>query len=75
MKMKAFFFTLSLNGFRYKIFVDQPCEIFELLEFLDYKKELIIIEHNGEIYNNFEAVNKYLKKNDTIEIITIVGGG
>nr|YP_010922947.1 hypothetical protein Ycf40 [Colpomenia sinuosa]WJZ45263.1 hypothetical protein Ycf40 [Colpomenia sinuosa] len=77
MKINFFSVSLSVNGLTYKIYMTQPSQIFDLLEFFNYQKELIIIEYNGRIYNNLELYNKhsYLKQKDNIEVITIVGGG
>ena len=77
MKINFFFLSLSVNGLRYKIYMNQPSQVFDLLEFFNYQKELVIIEYNGKIYNNLDFYNKYsyLKQKDNIEIITIVGGG
>ncbi|CAN0377556.1 unnamed protein product, partial [Ascophyllum nodosum] len=70
-----FFISIHLNGYTYKIFSTQPFQIYDLLQFLNYKKELIILEHNGKITNYFRIKSKYIKRSDKIEIITIVGGG
>nr|QWK42190.1 hypothetical protein [Pseudochorda nagaii] len=75
MKINFFLLSLSLNGSRYKIYMGQNSQIFDLLEFFNYQKELVIIEHNGKIYNNSNIKSQYIKQNDRIEIITIVGGG
>ena len=77
MKINFFSLDLSVNGLKYKIYMNQPSQIFDLLEFFNYQKELVIIEYNGKIYNNLGLYNdqSYLKQNDNIEIITIVGGG
>ena len=77
MKINFFLLSLSVNGLRYKIYMNKPSQIFDLLEFFNHQKELVIIEYNGRIYNNLELSNKnlYLKQKDNIEIITIVGGG
>ena len=75
MKINFFFLSLSLNGLKYKIYMNRPSQIFDLLEFLNYQKELVIIEYNGKIYNNLSNQTKYLHHKARIEIITIVGGG
>jgi len=77
MKIKFFLLSLSLNGLKYKIYMSQPSQIIDLLEFFAHEKELLIIEYNGKIYNNNNLYNpaKYLQTQDKIEIITIVGGG
>nr|YP_011005966.1 hypothetical protein V2483_pgp006 [Desmarestia aculeata]WAM62970.1 hypothetical protein [Desmarestia aculeata] len=75
MKIKLFLLSIYLNGYKYKIFITQPTDIYHLLIFLSYQKELIIVEHNGKIHNNSNKDPKYIKQKDKIEIITIVGGG
>nr|YP_009505284.1 hypothetical protein Petal_139 [Endarachne binghamiae]AXC47239.1 hypothetical protein Petal_139 [Endarachne binghamiae] len=77
MKINFFCLSLSVNGLTYKIYLSKPSQIFDLLEFFNHQKELVIIEYNGKIYNNLELHNRlsYLKQKDNIEIITIVGGG
>lgn len=75
MKINFFLLSLSLNGLNYKIYMNRPSQIFDLLEFLNHQKELVIIEYNGKIYNKLNNKTQYLKQKDRIEIITIVGGG
>lgn len=75
MKINFFLLSLSINGLKYKIYMNRPSQIFDLLEFLNHKKELVIIEYNGKIYNNLNSRTRYLQQKDRIEIITIVGGG
>lgn len=75
MKITFYLLSLSLNGLEYKIYMNRSSQIFDLLEFLNHKKELVIIEYNGKIYNNSDNGTKYLQHKDKIEIITIVGGG
>jgi len=76
MKVKFFLLSLSLNGLKYKIYMSQPSQIIDLLEFFAHEKELVIIEYNGKIHNNnlYKQI-RYLQQQDKIEIITIVGGG
>lgn len=75
MKIKLFFISIYINGYKYKIFITGTTDIYHLLIFLSYQKELIIVEHNGKIHNNSINTSKYIKQKDKIEIITIVGGG
>ncbi len=76
MKIKFFLLSLSLNGLEYKIYMSQPSQTIDLLEFFAHEKELVIIEYNGKIYNNnLYKQTRYLQQQDKIEIITIVGGG
>lgn len=75
MKKKNFFLSTDLNGQKYKILITQPFQISNLLEFLNYPKELSILEYNGKIKNYLMLKSEYIKQNDKLEIITIVGGG
>nr|YP_011007514.1 hypothetical protein V2496_pgp005 [Sporochnus bolleanus]WAM64943.1 hypothetical protein [Sporochnus bolleanus] len=75
MKIKSFFISLYLNGYKYKLFMNQPSQIVDLLAFFNHQKELIIIEHNGKIHNSLKSKFQYIQQEDKIEIITIVGGG
>ena len=75
MKINFFLLSLSLNGLKYKVYMSKPSQINDLLQFFNYQKELVIIEHNGKISNNLLTKPHYLKQKDKIEIITIVGGG
>lgn len=75
MKKSLFLLYLSINGLRYKIYMSQPAQIFDLLKFFNHQQELVIIEYNGKIFNNRNKQTQYLQRNDKIEIITIVGGG
>lgn len=46
-----------------------------LLTYFDYHSQFFIIEYNDFICNRYEWNKITIKKNDKIEIITIVGGG
>lgn len=75
MKLKSFFFILSVNGQKYKIFTIQPITILSIINFLNYQKQLNLIEYNGKIKSDFNNKYIYVKNKAQIEIITIVGGG
>nr|YP_009684161.1 hypothetical protein [Lessonia spicata]YP_010127972.1 hypothetical protein KQ360_pgp015 [Lessonia flavicans]YP_011006952.1 hypothetical protein V2491_pgp006 [Lessonia variegata]QDP13985.1 hypothetical protein [Lessonia spicata]QPP20499.1 hypothetical protein [Lessonia flavicans]QWK42759.1 hypothetical protein [Lessonia spicata]WAM64239.1 hypothetical protein [Lessonia variegata] len=75
MKINFFLLFVSLNGYEYKVYMTQPSQVFDLLEFFNYQKELVIIQHNGKIHNYLNKNFQYLREKDKIEIITIVGGG
>nr|YP_011005687.1 hypothetical protein V2479_pgp005 [Cutleria multifida]WAM62691.1 hypothetical protein [Cutleria multifida] len=75
MKKEKFYISLYLNGYRYKIVMTEPSHIFHLLDFLNYQEKFIIVEHNGKINYNLKYKPPYIKHEDKIEIITIVGGG
>ncbi|CAM9099796.1 unnamed protein product [Ectocarpus sp. 8 AP-2014] len=75
MKINFFLLSLYVNGLNYKIYMNKPLQISDLLAFFNHQKELVIIEYNGKIYNNLSSRPQYLREKDKIEIITIVGGG
>nr|QWK42901.1 hypothetical protein [Laminaria ephemera] len=75
MKINFFLLLVSLNGCEYKVYMTQPSQVFDLLEFFNHQKELVIIQHNGKIHNYLNKNSQYLREKDKIEIITIVGGG
>jgi thiamine biosynthesis protein ThiS len=75
MKIKAFSFDIFLNG---KIYSFQTYKLFSLdnlRAFLNYKKNLIVIEYKGKIIHPNTWSSILLKDLDKIEILTIVGGG
>ena len=46
-----------------------------LLENLGYKPQLVVVELNGEIINPKVWINTKIKNGDSLEVVTIVGGG
>nr|YP_010337367.1 thiamine biosynthesis protein S [Pulvinaster venetus]UNJ16952.1 thiamine biosynthesis protein S [Pulvinaster venetus] len=75
---------MNSNSKEEKILVKINGEIFacianmsinELLQYLDFDINLIIVEYNSQIIpkNKLNATN--VKHNDKLEIVTIVGGG
>jgi thiamine biosynthesis protein ThiS len=75
MKIKIFVFPIFLNG---QIYFVQTYKVFSLDNlriFFQYKKNLILIEHNGQIIHPAIWFNTRIKSFDSIEILSIVGGG
>ncbi len=72
--MKVFQCFFLLNGQKYKIHTSKFSTFSEVLNYLNYPNKLCIIEYNGKILSNL-IESCYLKNNDYLEIITIVGGG
>lgn len=68
-KTKYFF----LNGQKYS--TDQKLTILELLRYFNYNSSLLVLEYNNLICNKKKWNDIYIKNNDKIEIVTIVGGG
>ena len=68
-KSKYFF----LNG--EKFFIDSELTILEIVKYLNYNTSLLVLEYNNLICNQKNWNKLYIKNNDKIEIVTIVGGG
>ena len=67
---------LKING-EIKI-INKPNEellLEVLLENLGYKPQLVVVELNGEIINPKVWVTTKIKDGDSLEVVTIVGGG
>nr|QUE29615.1 ThiS [Erythrotrichia foliiformis] len=65
--------TVQVNGEAFKC--TSPILLSQLLEYLDFNIQTIIVEHNSKIIDKkiFDSIT--LKNEDKIEIVTIVGGG
>lgn len=62
-----------LNGEKY--FIKDKITLLELINYFNYNTSLLVLEYNNSICNfkNWDKI--YIKNNDKIEIVTIVGGG
>lgn len=65
--------TFFFNGEEY--YITQTISLKELIEYFAYQSRLFVVEYNNFICNkkNWEEIK--IQENDSIEIITIVGGG
>ena len=68
-KAKTFF----LNGEEY--FIDQNINLLNMIEYFSYDQSLLVLEHNKFICSKKNWSTLFIENNDTIEIVTIVGGG
>jgi sulfur carrier protein len=64
--------NLFINGVRYK---STPVTVQQLLIFLKCNKNAIAIEHNKTLLRQEYWESILLQHNDSLEIVTIVGGG
>ena len=62
-----------LNGQQYSI--KQKINISDLMDYFNYETSLLVLEYNNVICNKKNWKNIYIKHQDKIEIVTIVGGG
>ena len=82
-KLNVFFYVIFINGHKYNLYAKKYSNLANLINFLHLfnPETLPIIEYNGRITNKINLKDQsaepspYLKDNDKIEIITIVGGG
>ena len=65
--------TFFFNGEEY--YITQTISLKELIEYFAYQSTVFVVEYNNFICNKNNWKEIKIKKNDTIEIITIVGGG
>ena len=64
---------IQLNG--KKITIKPKFTIMDLLIKYNLNKNKIAIEYNGTIIPKSEYKKKYLKNNDSLEIVHFIGGG
>ena len=62
-----------LNGQQYCI--RQSISLFDLINYFNYNNSLLVLEYNNSICNQKNWKKIFIKNNDKIEIVTIVGGG
>jgi sulfur carrier protein len=63
----------SLNGYKYS--TEHEFTIFELIKYFNYNTSLLVLEYNNLICDKKKWNKIFIKNNDKIEIVTIVGGG
>jgi len=61
------------NGQKY--FTEYNLTLSELIEYFNYNRSLLVLEYNNLICDKKNWNNVFIQNNDTIEIVTIVGGG
>tara|TARA_Y100001968_G_C19114752_1_gene598981 strand:- start:1 stop:219 length:219 start_codon:yes stop_codon:yes gene_type:complete len=59
----------TINHFNEALFLEG------LIEHLDYQPQLVVVELNGVILNPKDWVNTKINDGDSLEVVTIVGGG
>ena len=62
-----------LNGQNY--YTEQNINLFDLINYFNYNDYLLVLEHNKLIQYKKNWKNIFIKDQDKIEIVTIVGGG
>lgn len=64
-----------VNGQQYCIASQSSITILELMKYFNYNTSLFVLEYNNSIFNKKNWNKTFIKNNDKIEIVTIVGGG
>jgi sulfur carrier protein len=62
-----------LNGETY--YIEQNINIFDLLTYFNYNSTLLVLEYNKSICDKTNWKDIFIKNDDKIEVVTIVGGG
>ena len=62
-----------LNGQKY--YTTNSINLSDLLSYFNYNSTLLVLEYNNFVCNRKNWNTIFLKENDKIEIVTIVGGG
>ena len=62
-----------LNGQKYH--TKQIINLFDIVNYFNYNDSLLVLEYNNFICNKKNWKEIYIKDQDKIEIVTIVGGG
>lgn len=62
-----------LNGHEY--YTDHDLTLLELINYFNYNTSLLVLEYNSLICDKKNWNKIFLKNNDRIELVTIVGGG
>ena len=70
MKKSTYFF---LNGKQYC--TNSKLSLLDLITYFNYNTSLLVLEYNSLICNKKNWDKTFVKNNDKIEIVTIVGGG
>jgi len=65
--------TIIFNGQRYRC--SKSITLLNLLDYFNYTPSLLVIEYNKVICTTENWGKTYLKHNDKIEVVSIVGGG
>ena len=68
-KSKNFF----VNGEKY--YIEDEITLLQLITYLNFNISLLVLVYNNSICNKKNWNKVYIKDNDKIEIVTIVGGG
>lgn len=58
-----------------QIMLETPVTVLEFLQQQGYNAQRVAVERNGEIVRRAEFEKEFLRDEDTVEVVTFVGGG
>jgi len=64
---------ININGSKYLF--NSRCTILELLNYLGFNKNVIVLDYNGTILEKSLWKQTLLNSEDSLEILSIAGGG
>nr|WGH12864.1 thiamine biosynthesis protein S [Echinothamnion sp.] len=67
------YFTVLINGDPFNC--DSSMSLSDILRYLDIDLNNVVVEYNNDIINKLQFHSLFFNPNDSIEIISIVGGG
>ena len=65
--------TVMINGFKYLF--NFTFTILELMDYLGFNKNVIVVDYNGTILEKKAWDQTILETKDSLEIVSIAGGG
>ena len=66
-------FKLNINGLLYEY--QPPMSTFDLLTYLGFNTDLILVDYNGTLLPKEQWEVLSLKEGDSLEMLTLAGGG
>tara|TARA_B100000683_G_C12079667_1_gene386320 strand:+ start:224 stop:430 length:207 start_codon:yes stop_codon:yes gene_type:complete len=66
-------YSLKINGFNY--LYASKLTVLELINYLGFNKQVIVIDYNGYILEKTLWDSTSLQNKDSVEILSIAGGG
>ena len=75
MKTSVFSLFFRFNRKIYTVYTYKILHLQEFLHFFGNLPNLAIVDYNGTIINGHQLKSQSLKAKDSIELLTIVGGG
>jgi thiamine biosynthesis protein ThiS len=75
MNQKKFSISVKINGYSYTLQTVKLFTILDLIHFLKYEPNLVLVEYQGIVCPKNYWTKFYIENNSQIEFLTIVGGG